>query len=125
MLTAEAPYSVPRVTILKSLNVLISSRQAEAEDHFWALRGDPGYFTEVVGNAMEHSTKMILVKGARKHEALTSRVGRIQHLDDVIGLTVCEAYKEVHVWSHMELLLEQLMKADEIYSRNTSLPCHH
>ncbi|KAL8874975.1 MAG: hypothetical protein Q9198_006603, partial [Flavoplaca austrocitrina] len=44
----EAPYRVPDMFNLARLRHLVQARRCEVEDHFFAIREDPGYFAEVM-----------------------------------------------------------------------------
>ncbi|KAH6684818.1 hypothetical protein F5X68DRAFT_171207 [Plectosphaerella plurivora] len=59
VLAEEAPYRPPANIDLDSIESLISARVSSAEDHIWALREDPSYFTEKLFELKEHRQEMI------------------------------------------------------------------
>jgi len=48
-------YDVPRQLDFDRLRSLVSSKAGELEDHIWALREDPGYFSDVFDDYKPHS----------------------------------------------------------------------
>jgi hypothetical protein len=55
----ESPYITPQSPDLERLQSLINARLREWEDHAWALREDPSFFADVVGDWSEHSSVQI------------------------------------------------------------------
>ncbi|KAI4656274.1 hypothetical protein J4E93_000993 [Alternaria ventricosa] len=53
------PYGNPRQLDFDRLRSLVSSKVSELEDHAWALREDPGYFTEIFNDYKAHRSEFI------------------------------------------------------------------
>lgn len=69
---AEAPYRVPAQLDLERIEALPSARKLAAQDHLWALREDPGYFSDTLPEIAEHRPEML--KGAsRKAESFLDK----------------------------------------------------
>jgi len=47
-MTIEEQYRRPLDLDFRKLRALIGAKRSEAEDHIWALREDPGYFSETI-----------------------------------------------------------------------------
>ncbi|OCK75654.1 hypothetical protein K432DRAFT_308042 [Lepidopterella palustris CBS 459.81] len=113
VLAAEAPYTVPHRVDLASLKALASARLADAEDHFWALREDPGYFTDFIGDWSEHSSEAILVYGKKRHPDLTNPITKQKFWDRTLGSVVHFAYENIFSWRTMQQQLNQLIELEQ------------
>ena len=54
-----APYGNHRQLDFDRLRSLVSSKVCELEDHVWALREDPGYFTEISNDYKAHRSEYV------------------------------------------------------------------
>ena len=54
MATEEAPYCFPGDLDFGRLMDMMTTQKSAAEDHTWALREDPGHFTETVTAYKDH-----------------------------------------------------------------------
>lgn len=54
----EAPYRTPQQFDFARLQNFVYAKWAEAEDHLWALREDPTYFTETIQALGEHKDEV-------------------------------------------------------------------
>ena len=114
-LAAEAPYVVPRQVELARLKVLISARLSDAEDHFWALREDPGYFADFVGDWSEHSSEMILDGRKQRHPGITDPFRKRKFWDQTIGNVVYGAYEEIFLWRSIQQQLDELITLHQTF----------
>ncbi|KAI1122970.1 hypothetical protein F5Y10DRAFT_286614 [Nemania abortiva] len=87
-----APYEVPHNIDLGRIKSISASRVAEAQDHLWSLREDPGYFADFVKSWSEHSSEMVL-DGKRKQHPDISDSFKLSHFwDRVVKNVVYGAY---------------------------------
>ncbi|CAJ2503112.1 Uu.00g105060.m01.CDS01 [Anthostomella pinea] len=56
-----APYRVPGHLDLSRMEAVVAARLAEAEDHLWSLREDPGYFSETLYDWSEHCQESLVI----------------------------------------------------------------
>ena len=57
---ADGVYRPPSDLNLKRMGDLLAAKKSAAEDHLLALREDPAYFAEMIGERKEHSSEFIL-----------------------------------------------------------------
>ncbi|OJJ37693.1 hypothetical protein ASPWEDRAFT_93070, partial [Aspergillus wentii DTO 134E9] len=114
-LATEAPYVVPGQVDLVRLRELASARLSAAEDHFWALREDPGYFTDVLGDWTEHSSEMILDDRGKQHRDVTDPPRRHIFLSRALGHMVSNAYEDINLWHVIQNQLDELIKLDRTF----------
>lgn len=69
-LTAEAPYQLPAKLDLARVEALLDAKASDIEDHLWALREDPGYFSSVLAEMKEHRQELISDIEGRTHPTL-------------------------------------------------------
>jgi hypothetical protein len=105
---------VPAMLDLGPLEALVRARKAEAEDHVWFLREDPGYFSKTVLEAREHRTDLLrcevcgkLHKNARD-DVLWARVHRN---------VVTDSYIELSVWHEIHRALAELRQMSSQYAQ--------
>lgn len=85
---SEAPYRVPIQFDISRLQSLIHAKRAEAEDHIWSLREDPGYFQEYVSNWSDHLIENLLdIKGNRHPD-----LGKPPFWEQALSRVVRDAY---------------------------------
>lgn len=126
VMATEAPYRVPAELDLRLVESLLTARASAAEDHLWALREDPEYFSRTLLDAREHRQEMLKDVNGKDHPLLR-RGGRRELLwARIIGSVVTEAYLELELFSELSsqaknLASLQIQYADEI-SPSKDLP---
>lgn len=102
----EAPYLAPDAFNFTRLESLVEAKFREAEDHFLLIREDPGYFTEVVREACEHSNEAAVLN--LKYYPRFTRLS-----DDAWNAALFHilstSYFEVFMWEAILHLLRQLI----------------
>lgn len=93
-ITADAPYRVPAHVDFRRLQAIIAAKRSAAEDHIWALREDPGYFADFVGDWSEHRQEMLLDTNQKRHPVLDKPL----FWDRVLGNVVVESYGTFLIW---------------------------
>jgi len=111
-IAAEAPYSVPAHLNFKHLQGIIAGKHSAAIDHIWALREDPGYFADVIGDANEHRQETLLDVNGKRHPLLN----RPSFWDRVLCNVVFAAYDGFLIWDVMYQQTTNLVKLNEKYS---------
>jgi hypothetical protein len=119
---AESPYRLPALIDLERLQSIVAAKRADAEDHIWSLREDPGYFSETVLDRKEHRPEIITDLTGNRHPSLD----KTEFWDRVLRVVVGDAYLVLVVWSEIELqinLVDSLMKdLDEQIQPSNYLP---
>ncbi|KAI1952734.1 hypothetical protein LOZ57_000814 [Ophidiomyces ophidiicola] len=116
VLRAEAPYRVPAHLDFDQLVAVLSARRAAAEDHIWALREDPGYFFDVVGDESEHRLEVLPDTKGNPHP----------HLHDglfwarVFGSVITNAYGALIAFDSLARQATKLARLQEKYRSRIS-----
>lgn len=100
VMAAEAPYRPPASLDMSRASLLLSTRLSAAQDHIWALREDPGYFAEYIGEYKEHRQELIKDTNGESHPLF--KLGREGIFwARVIGNVVGEVYLSHEVWTEL------------------------
>jgi hypothetical protein len=70
-LTIERPYTVPKKVNLSELLSLAQAALDQSRDHTWPLREDPGYFSRVAHDYLDHLPEKMLDLSGREHPDIT------------------------------------------------------
>ena len=103
----EAPYRVPVQFDFLRLQSLVNAKRAEAEDHIWSLREDPGYFQEFVSNWSDHLIENLLDINGKHHPDL----GKPPFWEQALRTVVTGAYERLSMW---DLAQQQLNELDTL-----------
>ncbi|KAJ0354076.1 hypothetical protein COL154_000082 [Colletotrichum chrysophilum] len=112
----EGPYRVPARLDIAGLQSIIKSKLAEAEDHIWALREDPDYFSVTVRDWKEHRQEMMLDTNGKPHPIHA-------HAPDVfwqrlIGNMISSAMFPVEVYRSLAEKIDHLIDLKDRKYRN-------
>jgi hypothetical protein len=111
----EVPYRLPANLDLSRLLSLVASELSEVEDHLWALREDPSYFSATLLDWKEHRQEMLLDTRGDRHPRLEPRrIG--QFWEHVVGNALVSALAEIEVWTIIHEKMEHLAKLQRKYS---------
>lgn len=111
----EAPYRLPANLDLSRLLSLVASELSEAEDHLWALREDPSYFSATLLDWKEHRQEMLLDTRGDRHPVLEPRrIG--QFWGRVMGNAFVSALAEIEIWTIIYEKMEHLARLQRKYS---------
>ena len=91
---AEAPYRVPVQFDFARVQALFDAKSAEAEDHIWSLREDPGYFQDVVRELGEHRYEHLHDVNGKTHSTLD----KTEFWDLVEREVITLAYQRFIMW---------------------------
>ncbi|KAF2870536.1 hypothetical protein BDV95DRAFT_619552 [Massariosphaeria phaeospora] len=94
-LTRESPYLVPHKLDLRRVQSLIQARLTEWEDYAWAMREDPSFMAEVVGDWSEHSSERVMTRARKEHPDLVNPLRKKNFWDRTIASTINEPYENL------------------------------
>jgi len=117
-LAAEAPYRVPDELDYPRLMSLIAAKRAEAEDHIWMMREDPGYFADVLGERSEHHRERILDPFKKIHSSLKGKGTKFW--DKAVQNCIGNDYCELMMWTLMQDQVVELAALHEKYAHSIS-----
>ena len=119
---AEAPYRVPVQFDFPRLQRLVNARRAEAEDHIWTLREDPGFFQEAVNDWAEHRQEVLRNKSGKPHPYYDTP----EYWARMFRYAVQSAYQKLAMWDTIQKSLDKLEALRQLYPdhgiRITPLP---
>ncbi|KAB5518728.1 hypothetical protein GE09DRAFT_1294017 [Coniochaeta sp. 2T2.1] len=106
VMAEEAPYRVPQNLDLARIEGLLAARKADAEDHVWALREDPGYFTDSLYEMRDHRLEMLKDVNGQAHPTTKPlREGILW--SRVIGNVLVEAHFQLELFSELHAQAKQ------------------
>ena len=108
---AEAPYRVPVQFDFPRLQRLVNARRAEAEDHIWTLREDPGFFQEAVNDWAEHRQEVLRNKSGKPHPYYDTP----EYWARMFRYVVQSAYQKLAMWDTIQKSLDQLEAIRQLY----------
>lgn len=111
-IAAEAPYRLPARLDFNRLKALVDAKRSGVEDHIRALREDPGYFADVLGDWSEHRQEKLPDTNRKRHPVLDEPL----FWERVIGNVVTDAYGGLVVWDNISEQLAQLATLQAKYS---------
>jgi hypothetical protein len=110
----ESPYITPQSPDLERIQSLINARLREWEDYAWALREDPSFFADVVGDWSEHSSEQIPRRNRKVHPNLANPQRKQLLWDRSISSAINEVYENLIVWRLVDKELEAIITYREI-----------
>ncbi|PGH35131.1 hypothetical protein GX50_02053 [[Emmonsia] crescens] len=115
-MAAEAPYRVPANIDFERLLAVFAARRSAAVDHIWALREDPGYFHDALGDCYEHRQEPMLDANKKPHPIL----GTHMFWARVYGSVINSAYEDLIGFDSLYHQVERLIALREKYSSKIS-----
>jgi len=119
---AEAPSRVPVQFDFARLQRLVDAKRAEAEDHIWTIREDPGFFQEAVNGWAEHRQEVLRNKRGQPH----GWYGTLEYWGRMFRYVVQSAYQNLAMWDTIQKSLHRLAVLRQLYRaygiRITPLP---
>lgn len=115
-LAADAPYRVPARLDFRHLRSLAAARSSAASDHIHALREDPGYFSNVIGDYSEHRQETLLDTNGRRHDVLKEDL----FWDRVVGSALNDAYTAYFIFDTIHKKVVELENLEKRYSKSIS-----
>ena len=108
---SEAPYRLPSNFDFQRLHLLVAAKLDSCSDHLWALREDPGYFAEAVGDLSQHRMEHLRDSHGFEHPELDQPV----FWDRVLAQIVKVAHGLWMFWERLLHLVQSLLDLDAKY----------
>ncbi|MCJ1246838.1 hypothetical protein MMC30_004047 [Trapelia coarctata] len=115
-MASEAPYRVPAHLNFKHLQALVAGKRSAAMDHIWAMREDPGYFADIIGDYGEHRQETLLDVDGKRHPLLN----RPLFWDRVLSSAILDAYGSFITWDVMCQQVTDLVTLNGRYSSDVT-----
>ena len=115
---AEAPYRVPAHLDLRRLASLVEAKLGAAEDHIWALREDPAYYTDTIREWKEHRQECLPDTRGRVHPVFSVFRQEDVFWGRVIGNAVSSAFAMVEMWGSIYDQIINLQHLAEKYAKD-------
>jgi len=101
------------------MELLLEAKVLAARDHIWALREDPGYFADQIGDIREHRQEMLKDTVGNIHPALRPGAGAIVGAR-VIGNLIIEAYSELEIFTELHRQAKEIRLLHDKYATQLS-----
>ena len=112
---AEAPYRLPANLDIKRVYSIIAAKYSAAEDHFWALREDPGYFAETMLDFSEHAPERLRNINGHLHPTLTDPRTESIFSKHVIKSVIVSAVASFQHWGVLCERIKKLLDLQKAY----------
>lgn len=116
----SASYGVPQKVDLSQIRSLVQARLSDAQDHHWALREDPAYFADCVGEWAEHALEMILDKDRKPRPGRARPLKKDWFWDRTITEVIVNSYESIFLWRFIEQQLGKIIRLDTEYGGEKS-----
>ena len=114
----EAPYNVPGQLDISRMRSLLSAQRREREDHIWALREDPGYFSDCFQSYLQHAPELVPDYYGNPHPVL--RVShRVLRQNKVFERIIGDSYGAFIDWDDLVIFASELEGLLQAYSAST------
>ncbi|VUC25787.1 unnamed protein product [Clonostachys rosea] len=118
-LALARPYLVPEKVDVARLSSLAHARVAEWVDYGWAMREDPGFFAEVIGDWHEHSSTSTNIRLSNVKLAPHTQTiqGKLTEWSHNASSAINEPYEGIAVWGFFAKQLDELASLREEFAR--------
>ncbi|KAI4200738.1 MAG: hypothetical protein LQ350_003755 [Teloschistes chrysophthalmus] len=110
----DAPYRAPPPIDFGDLETLLVARYAEATDHLWFLRQDPGYFRDAIDELSQHQWEHVLDTNQDSHPGLETQPFWRRVVSSVMG----DGLDHPYLWSTMSRHLSLVKKLYEEHEKD-------
>ncbi|KAM0438702.1 hypothetical protein ACHAPT_001459 [Fusarium lateritium] len=114
VMAAEVPYRLPERLDLARLESLLEVKMSAAEDHVWALREDPEYFSHQFLETKDHRQEMIKDPRRRSHPLLNKSWEHILWAR-VVHRIVSDAFLSVETFTELHRQAQNLRRLQSKY----------
>lgn len=116
-LAVERQYRAPIDFDFRRIQVLVEAKRAEAEDHIYALREDPGYFAETITEWSEHRREHIFATDGKEHLVGPNSSQNYALFWELVSRhTIQDAYEALIDWYILDRQLKHLESLEEEYT---------
>ncbi|KGO36367.1 hypothetical protein PEX1_018120 [Penicillium expansum] len=119
VMAAEAPYRVPAQLDLSLVESLLTAKGCVAEDHLWALREDPEFFSTTLHEAKDHHQETLKDLNGNNNPLLSRDRSQLLWAD-IIGSVVSKAYLDLEVFSELSSQAKKLVSLQRQYADDIS-----
>jgi hypothetical protein len=124
-LACETPYLAPQQIDLGRIQSLIQARLRKWKDYAWAMREDPSFFDDVVGDWSEQSSTKILSETRKVHPDLTSALGKQNFWNRTIISAINGIHENPIMWDivskRIDIIMHMKIKMIKMIMTMTSL----
>ncbi|MCJ1396137.1 hypothetical protein MMC18_009026 [Xylographa bjoerkii] len=115
-MASETPYRVPAHLDISRLQAIVAAKRSAAEDHIWALREDPGYFSDIVNEVGKNRIESLLdINGKQHPDYQTSHFWEF-----ALRKVVINTYGSFILWNIVQERITTLASLIEEHSANIS-----
>ncbi|KAL2127232.1 hypothetical protein VTI74DRAFT_11063 [Chaetomium olivicolor] len=119
IMAEEAPYRPPGCLDFGRIESLLAARTSASEDHLWALREDPSYFSDQLLIYKEHRQEMIKDTDGKSHPILQG-IKIEMFWERVIGNVLLSSHAELEIFSELKRQAEALKRLQVKYAGTLS-----
>lgn len=119
MMAAEAPYRIPAQLDLSIVESLLTAKASAAEDHLWALREDPDYFSRTLHEVKDHRQETLKDLNGNTPPLLSSDCSEV-FWAHIIGSVVSKAYLDLELFSELSSQAKKLVSLQRQYADDIS-----
>jgi hypothetical protein len=112
-LACETPYLAPQQINFGRIQSLIQARLRKWKDYAWAMREDPSFFVDVVGDWSEQSSTKILSETKKVHPDLTSALGKQNFWNRTIISAINEIHENLIMWDIVSKRIDIIMYMED------------
>ncbi|KAF4996707.1 hypothetical protein FGRMN_4365 [Fusarium graminum] len=117
VMATEAPYRRPAGLDLQRIVKFLEARVLAAEDHIWALREDPAYFSEQFREMMDHRQEMLPDKNGKPHPVLQPfRINTFW--SRILFNMILEAYSNLEAFTKLHRQAVLLLVLEKYYEKD-------
>ena len=113
---AEAPYGAPNRPRPARLEIMIAAKRSAAEDHYWLMKEDPGYFEDALNSCAAHNQEML-----KLNESTILDRSEDSLWDESLFLTVYDTHRDFFVW---DIIYEQVICLHAFRERYSATASH-
>jgi hypothetical protein len=112
IIAREAPYKIPAKLDYVRLCALVIAQKKQAEDHVWALREDPSYFSDWAQDYRQHRVELIPDLYGKPHPSSTDQT----LYSRVLKLMLDDAHVCVFLWDEIARRITELHAMSQKYA---------
>ncbi|CAI7631482.1 unnamed protein product [Penicillium glandicola] len=117
VMAEEAPYRVPAQLDLRIIESLLAAKASAADDHVWALREDPDYFSRTLHEARDHRQEILkdCNGNGNAHPLLGHGQSKVFWAHIIVSV-VSKAYLDLELFSELNSQAKKLASLQRQYA---------
>jgi hypothetical protein len=124
-MAAERPYRLPAEINFDQMEAILGAAESAAEDHFWSMRVDPGYFAMNIRDAKEHRKEILKDTMGETHPTLKGARQDV-FLSRLVGSIITNAIEQLEIFTWLRMQAQTLRslhkKYESMLSSDEDLP---